>query len=175
MGNFDLLNGAAPVSLDLTGVKGEPYVYGAEVLRQVWKWQGRPVKTLPLTAGSDRDNWLANEFGNRTDFLRSAMTHSRARFGKPKVHLHRGSRLPSQYGGSRGHQQSNGLPRPPLFPADVGLLGTYIRYGAQVFTRYQPVCAGSAVTRPVRARVAPSGKICYIPSRKTTRRSSPLT
>ena len=166
VGNFDLLNGAAPIWLDLTGKKGEPYVYGAEVLRQVWKWQGRPVRSLPLTAGSDRDNWLANEFGNRTDFLRSAMSPPPPGSANRKFTYteDRGSLL------STGARAASNIERPATtvaVPGDVGLLGTYIRYGAQVFSRYQPLCAGSGYQTGKNSSGA-IWKDLYIPSRRTT-------
>jgi hypothetical protein len=171
VGQFDLLNGAAPVSLDLTGIKFEPYVYGAEVLRQVWKWQGRPVTMPPLTEGSDRNNWLGNEFGNRTDFLRSAMTPPAPGSAARKFTYieDRGSLL------TAGARASSNIERPPstvAVPADIGLLGTYIRYGVMVFSRYQPVCVNSGYqTGQDSSRVI--WRDLFIPSRKTTQIKPP--
>jgi hypothetical protein len=71
---------------------------------------------------------------------------------------------------STAARAASNIERPPsttAVPADVGWLGTYIRYGAQVFSRYQSVCAGSGY-KTGKSSGGAIWKDLYIPSRKTT-------
>jgi|HubBroStandDraft_6_1064221.scaffolds.fasta_scaffold00281_16 hypothetical protein len=170
VGAFNKLNGTAAISLNLAGATNGQYVYSAEVLRQVWKWQGRPVEPLPAT-GDLTSEWLVREFGTRadTDLLRVPMlpppTDSRTYVFTEQ----RGSLL-SDADRARGNLQQavSGV----AVPAESRLLGTYIRYGVQVESCYKPLLLQNGY---VRAKGVDSSlwRNLYIPSRKLTQIKPP--
>lgn len=140
------------------------------MLRQVWRWQGLPVDPLPAS-GSLSDVWLTKEFGNRTDFLRGTMVPP-APDAASRVFTYtedRGSMLSDSERAMGNIKKSNS---PVSVPADSRLLGTYIRYGVQVESRYKPICVNGGY---VQAKLmAPGGsdpamwRDLYIPSRKVS-------
>jgi hypothetical protein len=173
VGAFDELNGTAPVSLNLNGVNFQQYVFSAEVMRQVWRWQGLPVDPLPAS-GSLSDVWLTKEFGNRTDLLRSAMVPPPPDAASRRFTFteDRGSMLSDKERAAGNIQKSNS---PVTVPADSRLIGTYIRYGVQVESRYKPICVNGGYVQAKRnasrdgvPAIYAMWRDLYIPSRKVS-------
>lgn len=170
VGRFNLLDGTATISLNLGGVTNEEYVYSAEVLRQVWRWQGRPVIPLPAT-GEVTNEWLIREFGTRadTDLLRAPMLPPPVGRSTYVFTEHRGSLL-SDDDRARGNLQK--VSSPVSVPAEARLLGTYIRYGVQAESRYKPLILQNSYVRGKDG----DGNVwrnLYIPSRKLSQIKPP--
>jgi hypothetical protein len=170
VGAFNPLDGTATVSLNLAGVANGQYVYSAETLRQVWKWQGRPV--LPLPASGDvSSEWLVREFGTRadTDLLRAPMSPPPSGQSTYLFTEQRGSLL-SDADRARANLQKT--VSSVSVSAESRPLGTYIRYGVQVESRYKPLLLQNSYRRG-REVDGNLWRNLYVPSRKLTQIKSP--
>lgn len=170
VGEFNIMDGTATVTLDLAGITSEQYVYSAEVLRQVWRWQGRPVQPLPST-GDLSPEWLTREFGTRdqADFLRAPMAPPDLKSRTFTFTEERGSLL------SDADRASANLPRTVSqisVSAESRLLGTYIRYGVQAESRYKPVLLNNSYVRG-KGVDGSLWRNLYIPSRKLSQIKAP--
>lgn len=170
VGAFNPSDGTATVSLNLGGVPNGQYVYSAETLRQVWQWQGRPVMPLPAS-GEVSSEWLLREFGTRadTDLLRAPMLPPPAGQSSYVFTEQRGALL-SDADRARGNLQK--IASSVSVSAESRLLGTYIRYGVQVESRYKPLLLQNGYRRGK----GTDGKVwrnLYVASRKLTQIKPP--
>jgi hypothetical protein len=173
IGPFDSLKGSASVTLRANTLANAQYIYSAEVLRQVWKWQGRPSSPPPAASSSNElTTWLSREFGTRKDWLRSPMSPP-AQKDTTRTFFYNedlssllsagdaaGANLPTATAQSSG-------------PTPAQLKGNYIRFGVQIVSRYQPILMNGGFLRGVAAADNRLWKDLYIPSRKITGLKAP--
>jgi hypothetical protein len=164
---FSVLNGTARVELDFSAVPDREFVHSAEVLRQIWAWQGCPMDPI-LPDEKGKKDWLLQQFGTRadSDFLRCTMTPGDHKF----TWVEDLSSLVTPQQRAEAKLPSGGSAKAPT---DAALRGTYIRYGIQVESRYKPLIKLPGKTRvtPGFVRGVDDGRIwkdLYVPSRKSS-------
>jgi hypothetical protein len=175
--SFNTVDGVANIGLDLAGVSNSEFVHSAEVLRQVWKWQGRPVD--PMLPEKSKEHpyerkWLVNQFATRadSDYLRSAMRETKS--GESKFQYT--EKLASLFTNDERASSNLGLAPTGTAAGESALRGTYIRYGVQAESRYRPLI--KALPPHTDSREMPGltrggdgaelWKGLYVPSRKLT-------
>ena len=130
-------------------------VWRAEIMRQVWKWSGRPVLPLLPPAGdassteanppshSDLSEWEVREFGTRYDFDHLVM---------PMVR-----RQPNSFSYTE-RMQGNG--------SSNDLKATYLRFGVRAYSRYAGILSSNYSIEARPDADSRGWKSLFIPCRK---------